>query len=251
MNTNELIKLLDDYKNNNIDQEEVVNYIKTAPFKNIDFAKVDTHRHLRQGFSEAVYCPGKTPEQIIDIMKELKKYHSIVLSTRANKKTAAAVLKEIPEAKYVKEAKIIQWGEYPTQQSSNYALVITAGTADIPVATEAIITIKANGVCVNHIFDCGIAGAHRLFSHIDIIQKASVIVVAAGMEGALASLVGGISPCPVIAIPTSKGYGANFNGLTPLLAMLNSCTPCVATVNIDNGYGAGTIASLIVKQSKD
>jgi NCAIR mutase (PurE)-related protein len=251
MNTNKLNQLLESYKNNEISKEDLIDFLKSAPFKDIDFAKVDTHRFIRQGFSEAVYCPGKTAEQIIEIMKELKKHNPIVLATRAKKQIAKSVLKEIPDAEFIKEAKIIKLGNFPKPKSPNYALVITAGTADIPVAQEAIVTIKSNGVKVKSLFDCGVAGVQRFFSNIDVIQQAKAIVVIAGMEGALASLVGGVSACPVIAVPTSRGYGANFDGLAPLLAMLNSCTSCVSTVNIDNGYSAGTIASLIIHQSKD
>ena len=250
MNEEKLIQILNKYKNDTCTLEDVMENIKSMPFKDIDFAKIDTHRAIRQGYAEAVYCPGKTPEQIIKIMFELKQTTSVVLATRANNKTAKLIQKEIKKARYDKEAKMIILGEFPEHVSNNYALVITAGTVDIPIAKEAIITLKSNGIKTESIFDCGIAGAHRLFEHIKIIQKAKAIIAVAGMEGALASLIGGISPCPVIAVPTSKGYGANFEGLAPLLSMLNSCTSCVSVVNIDNGYGAGIIASLIVRQSK-
>lgn len=250
MKHKDIIEYLKAFKKDEISLEETVDYIKELPFKDIDFAKTDNHRRLRQGYSEAVYCPGKTPEQIISILRELRQHNPIVLATRIKKKKASKVLKEIPEAIYEKEARIIRFGQYPKDESENFALVITAGTADIPVAKESIITLKSNGVKTKHLFDCGVAGIHRLFSNTELIQKATVIIVIAGMEGALASIVGGISPCPIIAVPTSKGYGANFNGLTTLLSMLNSCSSCVSTVNIDNGYSAGIIASLIVKQSK-
>lgn len=251
MNEKNILTILEKFKNNSYSLEETVELFKMLPFKDLEFAKVDTHRHLRQGFNEAVYCPGKTASQIVAIMKELRKNAPIALATRASKKVAKLVLKDLPEAIYDEEAQTIVLGDFPTPESDNFALVITAGTADIPVAKEAIITIKSNGVSVNEIFDCGVAGLQRLLNHLDIIQKAKAVVVVAGMEGALASLIGGLSPCPVIAVPTSKGYGANFDGLAPLLSMLNSCTSCVSTVNIDNGYSAGIIASLIVKQSKD
>jgi hypothetical protein len=250
MNENMLTAMLNNYKNGTCSIEEVIDSIKTLPYTDIDFAKVDIQRSLRQGYAEAVYCPGKTPDQIANIMLELKKHNPIVLATRAENDVAQSVLEKINTANYDSDARIITLGEYPEPESDNYVLVITAGTADIPVAKEALITIKSNGVKAEYLYDCGIAGAHRVFSHIDIIQKAKAIVVIAGMEGALASLIGGISPCPVIAVPTSRGYGANFNGIAPLLAMLNSCTSCVSVVNIDNGYSAGIIASLIIKQSK-
>jgi NCAIR mutase (PurE)-related protein len=231
--------------------EEAEKLFKTMPFKDIDYAKVDTHRAIRQGYSEAVYCPGKTPEQIASIMLELKKHNQIVLATRADADMAQKVIEINTNIHYDREAKILTLGEYPEASGNNYVLVITAGTSDIPVAKEALITIKSNGIPTKAVYDCGIAGAQRILQQIEIIQKATAIVVVAGMEGALASFVGGISPCPVIAVPTSTGYGANFQGLAPLLSMLNSCTSCVSVVNIDNGYSAGVITSLIVRQSKD
>lgn len=249
MTHKDIIEYLNAFKNNDLSLEETVKYLKELPFKDIDFAKTDNHRRLRQGYGEAVYGPGKTSEQIVSILKELRQHNPIVLATRIKKKKASKVLKELPEAIYDKEARIIMLGEHPEPESENFALVITAGTSDIPVAKEAIITIKSNGVKAKHLFDCGVAGIHRLFNNIETIQKASAVIVIAGMEGALASIIGGISTCPVIAVPTSRGYGANFNGLAALLSMLNSCSSCVSTVNIDNGYSAGIIASLIIKQS--
>lgn len=249
MDENNIKDLLKQFKNGQYTIEEAVKKIKSLPFKDIDFAKIDTHRKIRQGFSEAVYCPGKTTDQIINIIKELKDTTSVVLATRAQPEVAKEVTKAIKEAIYEEDSKIIRTGDFPKEITKEYALVITAGTADIPVAKESITTLKSNGINVKHLFDCGIAGVHRLFSNIELIQDAKAIIVVAGMEGALASLVGGVSPCPVIAIPTSIGYGANFQGLAALLSMLNSCTSCVSVVNIDNGYSAGIIASLIVKQS--
>jgi NCAIR mutase (PurE)-related protein len=180
-------------------------------------------------------------------MLELKKHNQIVLATRADADMAQKVIEINTNIHYDREAKILTLGEYPEASGNNYVLVITAGTSDIPVAKEALITIKSNGIPTKAVYDCGIAGAQRILQQIEIIQKATAIVVVAGMEGALASFVGGI----VIAVPTSTGYGANFQGLAPLLSMLNSCTSCVSVVNIDNGYSAGVITSLIVRQSKD
>jgi len=250
MDQQNLKELLNKVKNNEYSIEEAIENLKNIPFKDLGFAKVDTHRNIRQGFSEAIYCPGKTPEQIIDIIMELKKNNGIVLATRACGKVAKKVIEKITEAKYDKEAKMIILGEFPEEKTNNIALVITAGTIDIPIAKEAILTMESNGIKVESIFDCGVAGIQRLLEYLPLIQKASAIIVIAGMEGALASVVGGISQCPVIAVPTSKGYGSNFSGLAPLLSMLNSCATCVSVVNIDNGFGAGMIASLIVKQSK-
>ncbi|MGD9579880.1 MAG: nickel pincer cofactor biosynthesis protein LarB [Vampirovibrionia bacterium] len=250
MNHNKLKECLEAYKNNSLSLEETIHFIKEIPFKDIKFAKVDNHRLLRQGFSEAVYSPGKTATQISSILKELKEHNPIVLATRIKKKKAAKVLKDIPDAIYDKEARIVHYGEFPEIISQNYTLIVTAGTVDIPIAKEALITLKSNGIKTEYIYDCGVAGIHRLLSHKELIENASVIIVIAGMEGALASVIGGISKCPVIAVPTSKGYGANFKGTAALLSMLNACSSCVSTVNIDNGYGAGIIASLIIRQSK-
>lgn len=250
MEQSKLLELLNKVKNNDCSIEEAVNKIKNISFMNLDYANVDTNRNLRQGFSEAIYCPGKNPDQIVSIMLELKKHSSIVLATRACGKIAKKVIEKIPGAIYDSEAKMIILGDFPEELSINNALVVTAGTVDIPVAKEAMLTLKSNGIKVKTIYDCGVAGIHRLFEHVELVQQASVIIVIAGMEGALASVIGGISSCPVIAVPTSNGYGANFNGLAPLLSMLNSCASCVSVVNIDNGYGAGIIGSLIVKQSR-
>lgn len=250
MDKNSIIQLLEQVKSGETLVNEAFDKIRALPFSNLDFARVDTHRNIRQGFSEAVYCPGKTPEQIVEIMKELKISNYNVLATRATAEIATEVLSRLPEASYDPESRIIKLGDHPEVRTKNFCLIITAGTTDIPVAKEAIETLKSNGVKTESLFDCGVAGAHRIFNHIEIIQKAKAIIAIAGMEGALASIIGGISSCPVIAVPTSNGYGTNFQGLTPLLSMLNSCTSCVSVVNIDNGYSAGIIASLIVHQSE-
>ena len=250
MNEKDLIALLNRVKSGEEDLVKAAEKIKMLPFKDIDFAKLDNHRALRQGFTEAVYSPGKRPEQIVEIMKELRKHNPIVLATRISKEAANTVQANLTDSIYYEDAKILAYGNNPDPITKNYVLVVTAGTVDIPVAKEAIITIKSNGVEVKELYDCGVAGAHRLFKHVDLIQGAKCIVAVAGMEGALASLVGGISPCPVIAVPTSHGYGSHLQGLAPLLSMLNSCSSCVSVVNIDNGYGAGTIASMIIRQSQ-
>ncbi|OGI17202.1 MAG: 1-(5-phosphoribosyl)-5-amino-4-imidazole-carboxylate carboxylase [Candidatus Melainabacteria bacterium RIFOXYA2_FULL_32_9] len=243
--------LLEEYKNGLKNLDEVIAELKVLPYKDIDFAKIDHHRTLRQGFPEVIYCPGKENNEIVAIIAELKKKNRLVIATRADKSVADYVLSNLAGSIYHKKARIISYGEFPEKTTNNYALVISAGTADLPVAEEAVITLKAAGIKTETIFDCGVAGVHRIFNEIDKIQNASAIIVIAGMEGALASFVGGISGCPVIAVPTSIGYGANFEGITTLLSMLNSCASCVSVVNIDNGFGAANIASMIVKQSKD
>ncbi len=245
-----LKNLLEEYKNNNISLDKAMYELKNLPYKEMDFAKIDHHRHLRQGFPEVVFCSGKTNEQIVEILKELKKKNSIVLATRATKENADYVLEKLPQCKYHEKAKIISYGAFPKIKTHNYACLITAGTADIPVAEESRIFLKASGIQTKKLYDCGVAGVHRLFNNIDDILNASAIIVIAGMEGALASIIGGLAPCPVIAVPTSIGYGANFGGISALLGMLNSCAPTVSVVNIDNGFGAAYSASMIVKQSE-
>lgn len=249
MDKNTLNELLNGLKEGKYSNEETVELIKSLTFKDLGFAKVDTHRSFRQGYPEAIYSPGKSAEQIIHILLELKKTAPVILASKVSEEIANKVTSEIKAIKYDQEAKMLIYGDYPEEETSSYALVLTAGTVDIPIAKESIITLKSCGVKVKSSFDCGIAGIHRLFSQVDLIRNAKAIIVIAGMEGALASIVGGISPCPVIAVPTSNGYGAHLNGIAPLLTMLNSCSSCVSVVNIDNGYSAGIIASLIVKQS--
>ncbi|EKE02409.1 MAG: hypothetical protein ACD_20C00391G0003 [uncultured bacterium] len=243
--------LLEEYKIGSRNIDEVMAELKTLPYKDLDFAKIDHHRALRQGSPEVVYCPGKENSQIVAIMQELRKKNKLVIATRADQDTADYVLSNLSGSVYHQKARIISYGEFPENTAKNYALVISAGTADLHVAEEALITLKAAGIRTEILFDCGVAGAHRIFNETEKILNASAIIVIAGMEGALASFVGGLSGCPVIAVPTSIGYGAHFEGITALLGMLNSCASCVSVVNIDNGFGAANIASLIVKQSKE
>ncbi len=244
-----LKNLLEEYKNGNVSLDKTMNELKNLPYKDMDFAKIDHHRHLRQGFPEVVFCAGKTNEQIVEILKELKRKNSIVLATKANKENADFILQKLPQCRYHEKAKTISYGTFPKIKTHSYACLITAGTADIPVAEESRIFLKAAGIQTKKLYDCGVAGVHRLFSNVDDVLNASAIIVIAGMEGALASIIGGIAPCPVIAVPTSIGYGANLGGIAALLGMLNSCAPTVSVVNIDNGFGAAYSASMIVKQS--
>ncbi|MBR2215303.1 MAG: nickel pincer cofactor biosynthesis protein LarB [Selenomonadaceae bacterium] len=212
------------------------------------FAAVDHHRELRQGFPEVIYAAGKTKEQVLKIMTSLRaKTGSSIMATRADGEKYAYVKASLPEAKYQEAARIIYIeGEKPAEgNAGRYVLILTAGTSDIPVAEEARLTAHLWGSEVHTCYDCGVAGIHRLFAHLDEIKKANVIVVIAGMEGALASVVGGLTDKPVIAVPTSIGYGASFQGLSALLSMLNSCASGVSVVNIDNGFGAGVLAAKI------
>lgn len=214
-------------------------------FCELGFAKVDIDRKKRRGYSEVVYCPGKTLAQIKEIAKALNKNKQDVLLTRLEKSSFLKLKKALPRLKYNALARLGFLINQPKVRKAGRVLVVCAGTADIPVAEEAAVTLEAMGNPVIKLYDVGIAGVHRLMQHAEILKQAKVIIVVAGMEGALASLVSGITRAAVIAVPTSCGYGANFSGLSALLTMLNSCSPGVAVVNIDNGFGAGYFAGLI------
>jgi NCAIR mutase (PurE)-related protein len=216
-------------------------------FTDLGFAKVDVDRFKRRGFPEVVYCPGKSREQITGIVRELVRHKQPLLLTRLEKETWTGLKKYFPKLEYDPLGKIAYQGKKTTKKRKSKILLISAGTADIPVAEEAYITLKVMGERVTKLYDVGVAGCHRLADNLNLLKKASVIIVVAGMEGALASLVSGLVSCPVVAVPTSSGYGASFSGLSALLTMINSCSPGVAVVNIDNGFGAGYFASLINK----
>lgn len=215
-------------------------------FEDIDYAHVDHHRSLRKGFPEVIYGQGKTAAQIAGIMERMTVQENVVLVTRIDREKAQTVMASVPEAEYHEDAKILIWkkGEIKTRGKGTI-LVISAGTSDIPVAREAFLTAEAMGNHVESVFDVGVAGIHRLFHYKKTIESATVLIVVAGMEGALPSVVGGMVDRPVIAVPTSIGYGAAMNGLTALFGMLTSCSSNVAVVNIDNGFGAGYMASMI------
>lgn len=242
-----LAKLLQDFKENKRNLNDVLKELKKLPYENLDFARVDHHRTLRQGFPEVIFCQGKTAEQVVKIFQSLAAYHRNILGTRASRDIFAAVKANYPEAEYHETAKIVSLTLEEVKRSSRRILVITAGTADIPVAEEAAVTAEIMGHSVKRIYDVGVAGIHRLLEHWAEMQAAAVIIVAAGMDGALPSVVGGLVDAPVIAVPTSIGYGANFNGLSALLAMLNSCAPGIGVVNIDNGFGAAALADTIIR----
>jgi NCAIR mutase (PurE)-related protein len=238
-------KILKDYKNGKIGLSEVLEKIKNLPYEDLDFAKVDTHRTLRKGFPETVFCQGKTINQILRILETMSKHNHSILATKADKKIYSAVKKIFPDAEFNDLAKTIIVKKEKTQAKKGKILIITAGTSDIPVAEEAVVTAELMGNNVEKAYDVGVAGVHRLFDIKDKIFEADVIIVVAGMEGALASIVGGLTSKPVIAVPTSVGYGASFKGIAPLLTMMNTCSEGVVVVNIDNGFGAGYFASLI------
>ncbi len=215
-----------------------------------DFAVLDHGRAARTGMPEVVFCQGKTPAQVVDIIGRLLANERRALATRASTETAEAVLAAYPQGVWHAAARVITLGNAatpPCAADTSFVVVVTAGTSDIPVAEEAALTLEFLGDCVQRVYDVGVAGIHRLINRLDVLRQAQVIVAAAGMEGALASVLGGLVACPVVAVPTSVGYGASFGGLAALLAMLNSCAPGVAVVNIDNGFGAAVHAHQIMR----
>lgn len=245
MNEETLKILLESVKNNSLGVDEALSQLKDLPFKDLDFAKIDNHRQLRNGYPEIIYCAGKTVDQVVKIVEFMLTKGVNILGTRATKEMYSAVKELCPDAEYNELGRTITIKKEALKVPESYITIVTAGTSDIPVAEEAAITAEILGNNVEKIFDVGVAGIHRLFSVLDKIRGAKVVVVIAGMEGALASVVGGLVDKPVIAVPTSIGYGANFSGLSALLSMLNSCASGVSVVNIDNGFGAGYLASMI------
>ena len=244
MNT-ELRQLLEGVKSGEVSIEDAVLKIKRQPFDDLGFAKVDLHRKMRQGAAEVIYGSGKTPEQILAIADSmLKNGQETILVTRLAAEKAAELDGKLPMT-YHETARIGVVGNMPSPDGIGTVVVATGGTSDIPVAEEAALTAEVLGNRVTRLYDVGVAGLHRLLAHLDDIMGASVIIAIAGMEGALASVIGGMADCPVIAVPTSVGYGASFHGLSALLSMLNSCASGVAVVNIDNGFGAGYMAHMI------
>lgn len=221
--------------------EEAERYFKRRPYEDMGFARLDTHREIRSGFPEVIFCNGKPDDFLISIYEKMYREHGEVFGTRADARQYGLVKKVLPDVCYDELSHILKI-EKPGKKREGRIAVCTAGTADIPVAEEAAQTAEFFGSRVTRLYDVGVSGIHRLFSGLDILQKSNCIVAVAGMEGALASVVGGLVSCPVIAVPTSVGYGASFHGLSALLTMLNSCADGVAVVNIDNGYGAGYLA---------
>jgi len=246
MDSESLHKLLRSVATNKISVEDAFKSLLHFSYEDIDFAHIDHHRSLRKGFPEVIFGQGKTADQIISIMEKMLQQESIVLVTRVDQQKATSVISRYPDATYHEDAKMIvcKKKDIP-KQGKGTILIISAGTSDIPVAKEAYLTAENMGNHVAAVFDVGVAGIHRLFNHKKKIDHASVLVVVAGMEGALPSVVAGMVSRPVIAVPTSIGYGVNLGGLTALFAMLNSCSSNVAVVNIDNGFGAGYMASVI------
>ncbi len=241
----EIKQILEAVKAGGMSVDEALLKIKKEPFEDIGFAKVDLHRKVRQGAAEVIYGAGKTPEQIIGIIDTMKSHgQGNILVTRLSEESAETV-RGVHPLEYHREARVGILGELPQPDGIGRIVVATGGTSDIPVAEEAALTALILGNEVTRLYDVGVAGLHRTLAHLDDIMSASVIIAIAGMEGALASVLGGLADCPVIAVPTSVGYGASFGGLSALLSMLNSCASGVSVVNIDNGFGAGYLASMI------
>lgn len=245
VNPSALRKLFDEVRKGRLSADEAVDRLRHLPFEDLGFAKVDHHRAIRQGMPEVIFSQGKSPKQVASIFSRLAQHGGNVLATRATEEQYAAVAALVEKADYRPLARAIVLKRDRKRNGKGVIAVVSAGTSDIPVAEEAVVTAELMGNAVQHVYDVGVAGIHRLLAHRDALAKARVIIVCAGMEGALPSVVGGLVGVPVIAVPTSVGYGAAFEGLAALLGMMNSCASNVSVVNIDNGFGAGYVASLI------
>ncbi len=245
MNESKLRQLLHGVHTGHLSADHAVKQLKSLAIHDLDFARVDGHRSLRKGFPEVIYCEGKTPTQVVKIAQAILRHNDNLLATRSSKETFRAVKRAFPKAKYHEAARAVTVVRKPLPKRGGTVAVLCAGTTDIPVAEEAVVTADIMGNRVKKYYDVGVAGIHRLLALNDELLDASVLIVVAGMEGALPSVVAGLVDKPVIAVPTSVGYGASFGGVAALLAMLNSCASGVTVVNIDNGFGAGYAASLI------
>lgn len=245
METQRLKQILNDVKQGEIPVDEAFNLLKNLPYEDLEFAQVDHHRSLRKGFPEVIYCESKTDEQVVAITKSMINHQTNILATRLKESTAEQLIALNSGFEYSVQGRIAYLELIPPTHLKGKVLIIAAGTSDLPIVEEAFITAKALGNQVEKLIDVGVAGIHRILDRRSKLEEANVIIVVAGMEGALASVVAGLVDKPVIAVPTSIGYGANFGGLSALLGMLNSCAPTVLTVNIDNGFGAAYAASVI------
>ena len=248
MDAKALKKLFDEVRRGRLSSDEAVARLRHMPFEDLGFANIDHHRTLRVGMPEVVFGPGKAPEQLVEIFVRLAKRKTNVLATRVSPEQASAVRRRLRKAEFHELARALTLTQDTTLHGKGKIAVVSAGTSDIPVAEEAVVTAQIMGNEVQHVYDVGVAGIHRLLARRDLLAQARVIIVCAGMEGALPSVVGGLVGVPVIAVPTSVGYGASYRGIAALLGMLNSCASNVTVVNIDNGFGAGYVASLINRQ---
>ena len=246
MNRDTVKSLLEQIKAGTMQPDEVLDMLITEPYTDLGFARVDDHRALRDNFCEVVFCQGKEPSQVAQIMEHLSSKNDRLLGTRASEEVFQHVQKKVPDICYHPQARLL-YRPGPGWQTEQRAAVVTAGTADLPVAEEAALCLETMGVPVVRLFDVGVAGIHRVMHNLPIIREVQVVIVVAGMDGALTSVVGGLIHRPVIAVPTSVGYGASFGGLAALLSMLNTCAPGVGVVNIDNGYGAAALALAIIE----
>jgi len=245
MNRDQLKELLTSVQSGQMNIDTAMDRLKNLPYDDLGFAKIDTHRSLRRGFPEVIFCQGKTVDQVKGIVERMSQYDNVILGMRASEEQYKAVKSLRKKVTYNAPAKAIVVGDIPQPVCQGLVLTVSAGTADIPVAEEAALTAEVMGNRVERLFDAGVAGIHRILNNHKKLTQANVIVVVAGMEGALPGVVAGLVDKPVIAVPTSIGYGASFNGLSALLTMLNSCVPGIGVMNIDNGFGAGYMASLI------
>lgn len=251
MNQEHIRQLLEQVASGNLEPDKALEQLRDLPFENLGFAHIDHHRALRTGFPEVIFGQGKTREQIVSIAERITEHGSQMLATRLAEDAVQALVERFPQAEHDVLARTVLVRAPQTPPRTGLVAVISAGTSDLPVAREAVVTAQAMGAHVEEIYDVGVAGLHRLLAYREQLQKARVIVVVAGMEGALASVVGGLVDIPVVAVPTSVGYGASFQGVAALLAMLNSCASGVVVVNIDNGFGAGYAAALINRGAGD
>ncbi|MGI5921423.1 MAG: nickel pincer cofactor biosynthesis protein LarB [Syntrophomonadaceae bacterium] len=241
-----LYQLLESLARGETDTDTAYAQLKSLPYEDIGFAKIDHHRALRDNFPEVIFCQGKTTSQIKAIFERLATSNANIIGTRASYETFLELLKSVPDLQYDQMSRVLYLRRAKAPVAGRVA-VVSAGTADLPVAEEAAISLEVMGAVVDRVYDVGVAGLHRLLDKLAVIKEAQVVIAVAGMEGALASVLGGLLSCPVIAVPTSIGYGASFNGLAALLAMLNSCATGVGVVNIDNGFGAASLAFSILK----
>jgi NCAIR mutase (PurE)-related protein len=248
MDRNSLRKLLEEVRDGSLAPDEAITRLRHLPFEDLGFAKIDHHRPLRTGMPEVIYSASKTPEQVAEVFQHMAEHGTNVLATRANADKFDAVRERVPQAEFYPLSGCIVLRRNPEKHGRGVVAVICAGTSDLPVAEEAAITADLMGNEVERLCDVGVAGLHRLLSERDLLGRARVLIVCAGMEGALPSVVAGLVAAPVICVPTSVGYGASFGGLAALLGMLNSCSPNTAVVNIDNGFGAGYLASMINRE---
>lgn len=245
MDQSKLKALLDAVATGDVKPDDAMHRLRSLPFEDLGFAKIDHHRNLRQGYPETVFCAGKTPEQVVQIVTRMREHGANVLATRCSPETVQSVLAAHADAVHHEAARAITIRVVEPPALKGYAAVVCAGTSDIPVAEEAAITAESMGTEVRRVYDVGVAGIHRLFNQREVLEGAHAVIVCAGMEGALPSVVAGLVERPVIAVPTSIGYGASFGGIAALLGMLNSCATGLSVVNIDNGFGAGCLAGVI------